>query len=413
MSSITAPRLKPRKSELMLAGKRIVLGVTGGVAAYKAAYLARRLVEAGADVKPIMTDAATQFLGPQTLAAITGHHPVRDYFGDDDVSPHTSLAQWADVIVIAPATTATIARLVSGLADDVLAGTVLASQVPVVIAPAMHTEMWEHPSTQRNVAQLRSDGYTIVGPSVGALAGGDEGRGRLVEPEEIVDAVETVLTGDLDGWSVVVSAGGTREPIDPVRYIGNRSSGKMGNAIALAAARRGAAVTLVSSAPVPNNPRIQVVAVETAEEMASAVWDHAKIADVAVLAAAVADFRPKDPGDTKMRRGDGPPQIELEPTPDILAGVAAMPARPFLVGFAAETGSLDGAIEKAKRKGVDLLIGNDVSRDGSGFGTETNQVVAIAPDGTVDEWPLLSKDEVADRLWDRVLEMRTAGEASP
>ncbi len=390
----------------MLAGRRIVLGVTGGIAAYKAAYLARRLVEAGAEVRSILTEAGAEFLGPQTLAAITGHPPVGSYFAETDVSPHTNLARWADAIVIAPATTATIARLAGGISNDVLVGTVLAAKVPVVIAPAMHTEMWEHPSTRRNIETLEADGYVIVGPDEGALAGGDSGPGRLVEPEVIVTALDGVLTGDLDGWSVLVSAGGTREAIDPVRYIGNRSSGKMGNAIAVAAANRGASVTLVTSAPAPDQPGIGVVPVETAEEMAEAVWAAAAEADVAVLAAAVADFRPKDPGLEKLRRVAGPPEIELEPTPDILAGVAAMARPPFLVGFAAETGSLDGAIAKAETKRVDLLVGNDVSKAGSGFATDTNEVALITPDGVVDRWPVLTKREVAHRLWDRIVDLR-------
>ena len=397
----------------MLAGKHIVLGVTGGIAAYKAAYLARRLVEAGAEVRSIMTDAARQFLGAQTLAAITGHEPVTTYFGLSDVSPHTNLARWADAIVVAPATTSTIARLAGGLSNDVLVGTVLAAEVPVLVAPAMHTEMWQHPSTQRNIDTLRSDGYLIVGPASGALAGGDTGPGRLVEPDEIVAALDAALSGDLTGWTVLVSAGGTREAIDPVRYIGNRSSGKMGNAIAAAAARRGAHVTLVSSAPAPEATGLELIAVESAQEMAGAVWDAAKSADVAVLAAAVADFRPRHAGTDKLRRVDGPPEFELEATPDILAGVAAMDPRPFLVGFAAETGSLDGAIAKAKRKGVDLLVGNDVAKTGSGFGTDTNEVVLITPDGETEQWPLLSKDAVADRLWDRIKAIRASGEGSP
>jgi phosphopantothenoylcysteine decarboxylase/phosphopantothenate--cysteine ligase len=392
----------------VLAGRRIVLGVTGGVAAYKAAYLARRLVEAGCEVRVILTRAAQRFIGPQTMAAITGSQPVLSYFGDDDVSPHTNLAGWADAVVIAPATTSTIARIAAGISDDVLVGTVLATEAPVLVAPAMHTEMWEHAATRRNIATLRADGYTIVGPGVGALAGGDEGMGRLVEPEEIVTAVEARLTGRLNGWNVLVTAGGTREPIDPVRYVGNRSSGKMGNAIAVEAAARGAAVTLVTSAEPPEASLVTVVRVETAEEMAEAVWSRAAESDVAILAAAVADFRPKDPGTIKLRRAAGPPQIELEPTPDILAAVAAMQPRPLLVGFAAETGSLDGAIEKARNKGVDLLVGNDVSKEGSGFGTETNEVVVVAPDGTADRWPLMSKREVAMGLWDRIVALREA-----
>lgn len=392
----------------MLTGRRIVLGVSGGVAAYKAAYLARRLVERGAVVRAVMTESAVEFLGPQTLAAITGTQPLRDLFGDADPSPHTNLARWADAMVIAPATAATIARLANGLSEGMLSATALAAWgKPLVIAPAMHTEMWEQPATQRNIALLEGDGHHLVGPAIGSLAGGDEGVGRMAEPEEILQVVVRLLgPGDLAGWNVLVSAGGTREPIDPVRYIGNRSSGKMGSAIAVAAAERGASVTLVTSAPAPEAPGLTVVSVETAEEMAEAVWSGAAAADVAVLSAAVADFRPVDPAATKMRRRDGAPGIELEPTPDILAGVAAMERRPFLVGFAAETGSLDEAVAKAKRKGVDLLVGNDVSKAGSGFGTDTNEVAIVTPDGAMEPWHLMSKREVADRLWDRIRHMR-------
>jgi phosphopantothenoylcysteine decarboxylase/phosphopantothenate--cysteine ligase len=386
----------------MLTGRRIVLGVSGGVAAYKAAYLARRLIEAGASVRCVMTESATEFLGAQTLAAVTGEYPTLAFFDEAEVSPHVALGQWSDAMVVAPATAATIARLATGLSDNVLIATALAAEGPLVVAPAMHTEMWEKPSTQRNIAALESDGVIFVGPAAGPLAGGDIGPGRMAEPEEIVEALAASLRGDLDGWRVLISAGGTREAIDPVRFIGNRSSGKMGNAIALAAVRRGAEVVLVTSAAAPNSKSIEVVSVETAEEMANAVWARADDVDVAVMAAAVADFRPIDPGSVKMRRTDGPPEITLEPTPDILAGIAAREERPYLVGFAAETGSLDGALRKATSKGVDLLVGNDVSKAGSGFATDTNEVTVYAPDGTADTWPLMSKAEVADRLWDRI-----------
>ena len=275
---------------------------------------------------------------------------------------------------MAPATTATLARLAVGVSDDVLVATVLATTAPVLLAPAMHTEMWEHPATQRNIAILRADGYHLVGPETGSLAGGDEGVGRMSEPDDVVAALDALLTGPLDGAAVVVSAGGTREAIDPVRYIGNRSSGKMGHAIALEAAARGASVTLVTSAVPPTpSPGLSVIEVETAVEMAEAVWSASATATVVVLAAAVADFRPEQVEDTKLRRAAGPPEIVLEPTPDILAGVAAMDPRPYLVGFAAETGSLDGAIAKATTKGVDLLVGNDVSKAGSGFGTDNQR----------------------------------------
>ena len=395
----------------MLAGRRIVLGITGGVAAYKAAYLARRLVEHGAQVRVVMTRSATQFVGAQTLAAITGSHPVVELFDDDDVSPHTTLARWADSIVVAPATAATLSRLATGLSDDAVSATVLASTSPVVLAPAMHTEMWEHPATQRNIATLIADGYTIVGPDVGALAGGDEGVGRLADPDEIAESVAGVLPGGrLSGQRVLVTAGGTREPIDPVRFIGNRSSGKMGNAIAVASARRGAAVTLVTTAPAPRHPRVEVIAVETAREMADAVWKAAEDADIALMAAAVADFAPEHPEATKLRRAAGPPQVVLGPTPDILGGLAAMEKRPFLVGFAAETGSIEAAVDKAREKGVDLLVANDVTALGSEFGSDTNEVVIVLPDGSTEPWELMTKSEVAERLLDRIEVLRSGGD---
>ncbi|MEN8234152.1 MAG: bifunctional phosphopantothenoylcysteine decarboxylase/phosphopantothenate--cysteine ligase CoaBC [Actinomycetota bacterium] len=397
----------------MLAGRRVVLGVTGGVAAYKSAYLARRLIERGAVVRTIMTEAATEFLGPHTLAALTGSRPVVDLFDAEDVSPHTTLGRWADAVVIAPTTAATLARIANGLSDDAVSATVLATSAPVVIAPAMHTEMWENPATVANVERLEAFGYHIVQPESGALAAGDTGAGRMAEPERIADAVAGVLpAGPLVGIEVLVTAGGTREPIDPVRYLGNRSSGKMGNAIAAAAARRGAHVTLVTAGAGIDHPRVTVVAVETAEQMAAAAWENAQTAHVAVMAAAVADFRPVAPTEEKLRRSDGPPAIELEPTPDVLAGIAEMEPRPFLVGFAAETGSFDEAVAKAKRKGVDLLIANDVTAPGSGFGTETNQVTIVLPDGSTEPWSLMSKAEVAERMWDRIAELRKS-EGSP
>ena len=393
----------------MLAGRRILLGVTGGVAAFKAAYLARRLVEAGAVVRSVMTKSATEFLGPQSLAAITGEQPFTHLFRAESVSPHTELAAWAEAVVVAPATASSMARLANGMSDDLLSATLLAATCPVVVAPAMHTEMWEHPATRRNVAQLAADGYVLVGPASGALAGGDEGMGRMVEPEEIVAALSAVFApGDLEGVTVLVTAGGTREPIDPVRYLGNRSSGKMGHAVAVEAARRGAQVSLVTSAEassIEGMAGLTVIPAETAEEMAAAAWQRAKESDIAVMAAAVADFRPKALSDTKLRRSEGPPGVILEPTPDILAGIAAMEDRPFLVGFAAEAGPAENAAVKAKTKGVDLLVANDISHPGSVFGSDTNQVTLIAPDGAVEPWEQLAKSEVAKRLWDRLVAM--------
>ncbi len=384
----------------MLNRRRILVGVTGGVAAFKAVYLVRRLTEKGADVRVMMTASAREFVGTQSFAAVTGRHVSIELFGSESVSPHTELAQWAEAVVVAPATANTLAKSAHGLADDLVSATLLATTAPVLFAPAMHTEMWENAATQRNISRLREDGHAIVGPGAGALAGGDTGPGRMVEPDEIVAELERIMTGRLTGFRVLVTAGGTREPIDPVRYLGNRSSGKMGFAIAYAAAACGADVTLVSSAGLAAPHGVALVEVETAEEMAGAVGRLAPTVDAVVMAAAVADFRPIGPATTKIRRSAGVPRIDLEPTPDILAGLAAMDSPPFLVGFAAETGSLAGAIEKARSKGVDVLVANDVAAAGSGFGSDTNQVALIDPRGSVDQWPLLTKTEVAQRLCD-------------
>jgi phosphopantothenoylcysteine decarboxylase/phosphopantothenate--cysteine ligase len=391
----------------MAEGRRVVLGVTGGVAAYKAAFLARRLMERGCQVRVVMTEAAQEFVGSATFAAITGTEPVMSLFGTSEVSPHTTLGQWADVIVIAPATASTISKLATGQSSDALVATVLASRASVIVAPAMHTEMWEQPATQANVGTLRSYGYMIVGPDEGELAGGDVGVGRLADPETILEAViGAIPRPDMEGLRVLVTAGGTREPLDPVRYIGNRSSGKMGNAIAATAAERGAHVVLVTTADPLDASHIDVVRVETADEMAEAVWSRVAEIDIAVMAAAVADFKPREAGSTKMRRADGVPEIELIPTPDILKGVHESDPRPFLVGFAAETGSVDGAVEKARAKGVDLLVANDVTKEGSGFGTDTNEVRFVFRDGGTLDLGLISKHDVASELWDTVLKIR-------
>lgn len=386
----------------MLAGRRVLLAVTGGVAAYKSAYLARRLVEGGAAVKVILTESALEFVGPQTFAAITGDQPVTGLFGEESVSPHTELARWAELIVVAPATAATIARVANGLSTDLVSATLIASTAPVLVAPAMHTEMWEHPATQHNLESLRAFGYHLIGPETGALAGGDIGTGRVSEPEDILEMMERLLTPSGDAKRFLVTAGGTREPVDPVRFLGNRSSGKMGHAIANEAARRGMPVTLVTTSDLPVLPSVKVVSVETAQEMLDAVVGIE--ADVAVMAAAVADFRPIDPSPSKLARSEGLASIALEPNPDILAAVVARDPRPFVVGFAAETGDVARAIEKAKSKNVDLLVYNDVSEPGSGFGTDTNRVVVIDGSGETDPWPVMSKIEVAKRLIDRIMD---------
>lgn len=381
-----------------LSGRRIVLVVTGGVAAYKSAYLARNLIEAGAEVRVVMTEEASNFIGETTFASITGHPVVRSLFVSNLVSPHTDLGRWAEAVVVAPATAATMARLAHGLSEEAASATLLATRAPVLVAPAMHTEMWEHPATRRNLAQLLSDGITVVGPEEGALAGGDQGMGRMAEPEEIATTLEALLAGPLSGVRVLVTAGGTREAIDPVRFIGNRSSGKMGHALAEEAARRGAEVTLVTTSDRPVSTRIKVIRVESAQEMADAVAGVE--ADLAVMAAAVADFRPADPKSSKLARSAGLPEISLEPTPDILASVLARNPKPFVVGFSAETGNLARATEKALKKGSDLTVANDVTEAGAGFAVDTNRISLIDSDGSVEQWPLMTKTEVAARILD-------------
>ncbi|MPZ51568.1 MAG: bifunctional phosphopantothenoylcysteine decarboxylase/phosphopantothenate--cysteine ligase CoaBC [Acidimicrobiia bacterium] len=392
-------------TDTSVSGRRILLGVSGGVAAYKSVYLARRLGDAGAEVRVVMTETATQFVGTQTFAAVTGVEPVVSLFDDArSVSPHTDLARWPELVVVAPATAATLSRLAHGLSEDALSATLLATTAPIVLAPAMHTEMWDHPATQRSVSLLVADGHELVGPDEGHLAGGDVGAGRMVEPEQIVAAIEQSLAAgfDLAGVDVLVTAGGTREAIDPVRYLGNRSSGKMGHTVATVAARRGANVTLVTTSSLPA-PGCEVVKVESAQEMAKAV--SAVSCEVAVMAAAVADFRPANASDDKLARTEGPPKIVLEPTPDILSSVVAREDPPLVVGFAAETGGVERAVEKAKRKKVDLMVYNDVTAAGSGFGTDTNQVVFIDADGGTRPQELMSKTEVAQMLWTDVHHM--------
>jgi phosphopantothenoylcysteine decarboxylase/phosphopantothenate--cysteine ligase len=384
----------------MLQGRRVLLCVTGGVAAYKSAYLARRLVEAGAIVRVEMTDSALEFVGAQTFAAITGERPFTSLFDGNMVSPHTELARWADLVIVAPATAATLGRVANGISEDLVSATLTATTAPVLLAPAMHTEMWEHPATVRNLETLRGFGYHTVGPESGALAGGDTGMGRVAEPEDIVDAANDILGGEGGGKRLLITAGGTREPVDPVRFLGNRSSGKMGHAIAEAGVRRGYDVTLVTTADLAVHPAVKVVRVESAQEMLGAV--SGVEADIAIMAAAVADFRPVTTAESKIPRADGLSSIDLAETPDILASVVARLPRPYTVGFAAETGGVERAIEKAKRKKVDLMVYNDVTEPGSGFGSETNRVVIIDPDGTTEELPLLAKTEVAERILDRV-----------
>ena len=400
--------MRLEKSNQALYGRRLLLGISGGIAAYKAVYLARRFVEAGAEVRTVMTAGALRFVGEQSMAAVTGRRVITSLYGAMEVSPHTELARWADAVVVAPATANVVAKVANGLSDDALTSTVAAFEGPVVMAPAMHTEMWQQPAVRRNVQTLKSDGRCLVGPVSGALAGGDSGIGRMVEPEEIVRATAGVFDTSLTGLTVLVTAGGTREAIDPVRYVGNRSSGKMGHALAVEAAARGARVILVTTAAGVDMPGpVEVVAVESAADMAREVWSRVSIMDAAVLAAAVADFRPVDVAATKMARTDGPPRIVLEPTPNVLAGlVERVDAGVTVVGFAAETGGLDRAVRKAASYGVDFLVANDVTLPGSGFGVDTNQVSIIFPDGRQEVLELMSKRRVAAEIWSRVSDVR-------
>ena len=392
---------------------RVVLGVCGGIAAYKAVEVCRRLVDAGVHVTPVLTDDATRFVGELTFSALASEPVQRSLWDESSPIPHTRLGQDADLVVVVPATAHTIARYAAGLSDDLLSATLLATRAPVMVCPAMHTEMWEHPSVRDNLATLERRGVEIVPPESGRLAGGDSGEGRLADPGVIVDRVlERLGRGghrDLLGARVVVSAGGTREALDPVRFITNRSSGKQGHAIAVAAARRGAAVTLVTSSPLVLPPDVVAavtrIDVESAADMEHAVGASAEGADVVVMAAAVADFRPKQPADVKLSKEEGIPELVLEPTPDILAGLAARrPPGQMLVGFAAEThDALERGRRKLARKGVDLLVVNDVSAPGAGFDHDTNAVVILGADGSTTEIPLTSKDAVADAVLDRVI----------
>jgi phosphopantothenoylcysteine decarboxylase/phosphopantothenate--cysteine ligase len=413
------PQGVPHSIDVDIGGKKIVLAVSGGIAAYKTVHVARSLTQMGADIRVVMTRSAQRFVGDQTFAGVTGNAVAVDLFGDGPDAPHVELARGADLAVVAPATANTIARMAAGLADDLVAATLLTVQCPVVIAPTMHAEMWAHPATQANLAALAERSVIQVGPHSGPLMSGDTGTGRMAEPDEIVAAALEAIghAQDLSGRRVIVTAGGTQEPIDPVRFIGNRSSGRMGYAIAQEAARRGAKVTLVAG---PNNltrpPGIEVVEVQTADEMRDAVMTRAADADVIVKAAAVADFKPVSHADKKLKKAEGPPDITLQPTPDILADLGSHPEvrKPgsVLVGFAAETeedvDKLKGlARRKLEAKGADMIVANEVGTHDSGFGVRTNRAVIATADGVVDVG-LVSKEALAAALIDRVVEFLTS-----
>ncbi|MAG51849.1 MAG: bifunctional phosphopantothenoylcysteine decarboxylase/phosphopantothenate--cysteine ligase CoaBC [Acidimicrobiaceae bacterium] len=396
-----------------LTGRRIVLGVTGGIAAYKAVDVCRRLVDAGAHVAPVLTRGALRFVGAATFDALASERVQTSLWDEDHPIPHTHLGQGADAIVVCPATARLLADYRSGRSGDLLTATLLATRAPVVLCPAMHTEMWEQPAVQENVQVLAARGVEIVGPDVGRLAGGDTGAGRLAAPSAIVDAVERMLVGggrDLEGRTVLVTAGGTREPICPVRYIGNRSSGKQGHALAVEAAARGAKVLCVSTVPqaAPEAPGIEVVGVETAAEMADAVERLAPGADYVFMAAAVADFRPVGVADQKIKKADGPPEIRLEPTTDILAELGrTRTPRQVIVGFAAETADLrQNASAKLTAKGADLIVANDVTAPDIGFDHDTNAVVLLDADGGEAVVPLAGKREIARAVLDAAIDIR-------
>jgi len=393
-----------------LVGRRVVVGVSGSIAAYKAAVLVRQLMNAGAIVDVAMTPAATAFVTPLTFASLTHRPVITDVMAldPDEHIAHIELAEAADAIVLAPATANLVGKLAAGLVDDAVTAIVCASRARIVVAPAMDAGMWTHPATQRNIETLRGFGYLIVEPEVGALASGLTGIGRLAEPETVLAAVERLFAraGDLDGLRVAISAGGTREPIDPVRFIGNRSSGKMGVALAEAARDRGAAVTLVAGALSVTAPRgVNVVDATTAATMREAVLHIAPAADILVMAAAVSDYAPAKPSGRKIKRNAGGLRLELVPNPDIIAEVGEMPdgVRPFLVGFAAESDELEAnATGKLRDKGLDLIVANKVGGPFDAIGSEENKVVVFGAEGALTDWPMLPKRQVAERLWDLI-----------
>ena len=400
---------------MSLAGKEIVLGISGSIAAYKAVLLLRELTARGAEVAVVMTAGAEHFVGPLTFRTLSGRPVLSNIFDpqSDEAVEHVALAERAHAFVVAPATANVLAKAAHGIADDFLTTLLLAARCPVLMAPAMDGGMWEHAAVQANVATLRERGVTVFEPEAGALASGLNGRGRLPEIESIVEEVERVLTPgrDLTGERVLVTSGPTREPIDPVRYLSNRSSGKMGHAVATAALRRGAEVVLISGPTALKPPAGAVfVPVQTAEEMREAALQHLTAASVVIKAAAVADYRVERPSPTKIKSGgkrDGL-ILDLVPNPDILKELAQKKGGAFLVGFAAETNDVRAhAAEKLRAKGVDLLVANDVSQEGIGFEADDNQVVLLDRWGGTLELPRMTKIQVAHAILDRVLALRS------
>ena len=396
-----------------VAKPKVVLGVSGGIAAYKACELLRRLTESGHDVRVVPTDSALNFVGAATWSALSGNPVSTEVWESVHEVPHVRIGQAADLVVVAPATADMLAKAAHGLADDLLTNTLLTARCPVVFAPAMHTEMWEHPATQENVATLRRRGAVVIEPAVGRLTGVDTGKGRLPDPGEIFEVCRRVLARgtaepDLAGRHVLVTAGGTREPLDPVRYLGNRSSGKQGYALARAAAARGARVTLIeANTGIPDPAGVDVVHVGTAVQLREAVLKATGDADAVVMAAAVADFRPAAYASGKIKKKDGveAPTVELVRNPDILAEISAERALPgqVVVGFAAETDDvLANGREKLRRKGCDLLVVNEVGERKT-FGSEENEAVVLASDGAETPVPYGPKEALAETVWDLVV----------
>jgi phosphopantothenoylcysteine decarboxylase / phosphopantothenate---cysteine ligase len=399
----------------MIKGKRIVLGVTGGIAAYKAAELVRLFVKEGASVRVAMTRNATEFVAPLTFEALSGNRVIWDMF-DPSTEPigHISWGQETDLLIIAPATANFIAKMAHGIADDFLSSIALASTAKILVCPAMNTQMFLHPATQENLRLLSERGCTVMNPGEGELACHTEGPGRLPDPEDIAGLASMLLTQqDLKGLKILITAGPTQEPIDPVRYITNRSSGKMGYAIAGAAAMRGAAVTLISGPTALDPPQgVGFHPVKTTEEMRQAVLTGATCSDVIIKAAAVSDYRPKDPSRQKIKKNEDTLTINLVKNPDILAelGTSKDNSNFTLVGFAAETEKVTGnAMEKLRRKNLDMIVANDVTREDSGFETDTNKVQIIYRDGRIEDLDLMSKDALANQILDRIMTLREQG----
>ena len=392
----------------MLANKTIILGITGSIAAYKAADIASKLVQAGATVEVIMTESATRFIAPLALGSITGRPVVIDMFepAAEFNIEHVALAEAADVVVIAPATANIIAKLAAGISDDMLTCTVLATKASVILAPAMNVNMFQNPITQENLAKLKARGFTVIDPAYGRLASGKMGLGRLAEVEAIISTIKQVVgrSGNLSGKRIVVTAGGTQEPIDPARHIGNRSSGKMGYAMAEAARDRGAEVKLITApTSLPEPVGMEVVHIETAVQMKQAVAKAVAQADALIMAAAVADYQPKSVAQAKIKKESPSLTLELTRTPDILTEVKGSFLR---VGFAAESEDVvANARQKLEKKQLDIIIANDITDPNSAFGTDTNKVTLIDKKGSIENLPLLPKQEVADKILDRVVEL--------